>query len=361
MSGERKMGTSSVCPTCERQIKHNQHSVECSSCLSWIHKGCTGISTEEFEKMCSKAKKNGTHNWECKSCKKSVVRRLSAIGSGCDSSEGSTMQRQSHERQKHEHDPSANKITDLPAISLETLEIETLINKKNVNVKDAVLIISQLYKIITAQNANIQLILAELKSAQEDKLKITHLESEITVLKENIMKLKNSDGQIGHSTTQSAGKPDQVLSEIIDRKAREKNILIYKIPESSSSDTNIRISHDVAIVKEALEAIDVQETEFRCFRIGRRNVHNSEPRPLKVSFQNQESALLCLRNKRKLLEGSSSYRIGADLTVTQRKQIKDLHAELSRRKNNGEENIYIKYVQGVPSIVKAKQSKNEER
>ena len=51
-----------VCPVCDREIKSNQHALECSVCVSWIHKGCSGISRTDFNKMCPTSKKNGNLN-----------------------------------------------------------------------------------------------------------------------------------------------------------------------------------------------------------------------------------------------------------------------------------------------------------
>lgn len=74
-------------------------------------------------------------------------------------------------------------------------------------------------------------------------------------------------------------------------------------------------------------------------------------------FQNQEASLLCLCNKKRLLERNLCYHLGADLTMAQRNCMKNIHTELAEH-NIGEENIYIKYTQGVQHIVKSKLSKN---
>ena len=141
-------------------------------------------------------------------------------------------------------------------------------------------------------------------------------------------------------------------SEMNERSVRAKNIIIFNMVESRSSNFKERIDHDKAHVISVLEklAMDVN-TSFKVFRIGKPG--SGGGRPLKVVFNEQSMALQCLK-RRKRLEGSNMA-IKSDLTALQRNNLKKLHEELNRRKNSGELDLVISYRNAIPQIIKSKQ------
>jgi hypothetical protein len=63
-----------------------------------------------------------------------------------------------------------------------------------------------------------------------------------------------------------------------------------------------------------------------------------------------------LRNKNKLINSDlpRSISISDDKTSKQLEYLKNLRTELQLRRDNGEDNITIKYVKGIPSIIESK-------
>ena len=62
-----------VCPICNHQCKSNQKSIQCTSCLGWVHhnnrNNCSGITNTEFHDHCNNIGKY----FECdKCCSKSI-------------------------------------------------------------------------------------------------------------------------------------------------------------------------------------------------------------------------------------------------------------------------------------------------
>lgn len=83
----QKMAESVICCVCDRVIKANQNGLEYSRCGPWVPKGCSGLSTAEFSKICTLPHHSGSHSWECEHCADSEVRRVS-LGNVSDSRSG---------------------------------------------------------------------------------------------------------------------------------------------------------------------------------------------------------------------------------------------------------------------------------
>lgn len=77
-------------------------------------------------------------------------------------------------------------------------------------------------------------------------------------MKEGKESLDKSAVKVGNTAIVSVDETEHIFLEIVDCEARETNILIYKVPESSYSDRNTRISHDSAVMDE------IQVTVFKC-------------------------------------------------------------------------------------------------
>lgn len=71
-------------------------------------------------------------------------------------------------------------------------------------------------------------------------------------------------------------------------------------------------------------------------------------RPIKVCFDDTHTPRFLLRNKIKLHENIQIY---ADQTPTQKQYWQSMKEELQTRTNNGEKDLIMKYIRGVPRIV----------
>ena len=72
-------------------------------------------------------------------------------------------------------------------------------------------------------------------------------------------------------------------------------------------------------------------------------------RPIKVILQHPALAMVILLNKKKYTQSS---RIGPDRTQMQRNHIKSLMAQLKTEEDNGNKNVRLKYVNGIPRFFK---------
>jgi hypothetical protein len=146
---------------------------------------------------------------------------------------------------------------------------------------------------------------------------------------------------------------EEVTSEAVERMIRAKNVIIYGVPESSGTAEQGQ-TKDAAEIRKIISAITPEAIPQKIIRIGKPNSSNT--RLLKVSLSNDLIAKEVLRNKNKLINSDlpRSISISDDKTPKQLEYLKNLRTELQLRRDNGEDNITIKYVKGIPSIIESK-------
>lgn len=141
---------------------------------------------------------------------------------------------------------------------------------------------------------------------------------------------------------------EQIIRELQDRKKRQNNIIIVGIPEQSSTITQERIHQDEAdflnITSKLSENIP---NPNKVYRIGKYNA--GKTRRIKVCYDKPEPVMQLLRNKEKLPDG---IKIFSDQTPAQQKYFLAIRDELTRRIESGERDLTIKYINGVPTIIK---------
>lgn len=150
------------------------------------------------------------------------------------------------------------------------------------------------------------------------------------------------------------GDYEHLFSEIHERSQREKNIIISGIVELQSSNIDDRRKHDKTEICNIINKIVPEAIQpIKTIRLGKHNPNKS--RPIKAIFERAQDAKLILRNKSIIKSGTC--KIYSDETPNQKKYRLRLTDELNRRIQNGEQNLTIKYINGIPRII-ATQSKN---
>lgn len=146
---------------------------------------------------------------------------------------------------------------------------------------------------------------------------------------------------------------EETLMEINDRNKRLCNIILHGIAESSQSNTESKRKHDRQQIKQLLSDVH-QETNLesiKFFRIGVSKKNNS--RPIKVIFPNADQArIFSKRFSDKYANEDGGISMSRDRTVKERNYLQKLRADLEVRKNAGENDLTIRYINGVPSISK---------
>lgn len=196
---------------------------------------------------------------------------------------------------------------------------------------------------------------------EHTKLKddVSELKNANAVLEEKIASLENKMANTPKMPENLTAPPsnsnyEEMVAEFQDRYLRQKNILIMGIAEPKNTVTKERRAHDKAEVEKILSALDEQCPEpVKLIRLGKYNQEKS--RPIKAIFKSKEEAVTVLRKRNDVPE---NVKIVSDETPMQKKYLYELKDQLKLREENGETNLRIKYVNGIPRII-IDQPKNE--
>ncbi|KAG5876715.1 hypothetical protein JTB14_010123 [Gonioctena quinquepunctata] len=139
-----------------------------------------------------------------------------------------------------------------------------------------------------------------------------------------------------------------VLSEVEDRITRSKNVIFYNIHESPSTTIGDKVKDDSKKVNDLLGNCQLDYHISKIIRLGKISTPG-KPRPLKVVFNDSETAKQVLRSRKQI--DRNDIKIANYLTVKQRDHLKSLRSELSDRQSKGKADLTIKYIRGVPKIV----------
>lgn len=165
-------------------------------------------------------------------------------------------------------------------------------------------------------------------------------ETKIHALESDIAKIKNTEPNIATS--------ENIIQEMKERTIRERNIIIVGVRECKEANTNeAQLYDENEVVSITKSLVNSCPKPAKVFRIGKYNPLKS--RSIKVCFESPQTVKLLLRNKNQLRK---EIKIFSDQTPAQQNYLKTLQEELGRRTANQESDITIKYIRGVPKIVK---------
>lgn len=336
-----------VCSICDRPIRSNQHMVECCRCCSWIHKGCSGLSNPEFEKIYNQNKKTGSHGWACKTCSVGVVKRVS-IGTFGNTKEDSAPGSSSTKRHANTKKQQSSGQTTLTELQLRD-RVSYMMAEGSLDGKSIMQLLSQVVDLLLDQKNNVHDIHSILTSVKDSCFtKMGKLETEICELRSKITDLESNVQKSQQSSSGSSYSQDDIMNESVERQLRAKNMIVFNVIESQSAVAGERIDHDKTKFISVLDTLGVgTNVAFRVNRIGRNN--NAQPRPMRVQFEEMSIVAECLKNRYKLRDHSINIR--PDLTLLQRKRIKKTYEELKNRQEIGETNLTLKFRNGIPFIV----------
>lgn len=181
----------------------------------------------------------------------------------------------------------------------------------------------------------------------EIKLMLVQLQREITALKEC------------KSYNNNAIDEDQfeaLVNETSERNRRSFNIIVYNAKEPLNDTNNYNKSEDTTLINNIFEAtigVPCSPSSFDLFRLGKPDTLRTKPRPLKIVFKDNSLPKKILLNCRKLKDSANlkNLNITEDRTPRQQKYYQGLKVKLLEREKNGEKNLKIKYINGVPQIV----------
>jgi hypothetical protein len=156
------------------------------------------------------------------------------------------------------------------------------------------------------------------------------------------------------ATLSNISASNNLLSELLDIQSRQKNILLFNLPEPLSQPDNS--NNDSTEVFKVLDFLGLKFKPSSTSRLGVLHSTDSKPRPIKLLLSDQKEvfSIFAAQNKLKSHPSWTNLRFSSDRTKAQRDHMTQLRNELLRRRNNGEPDLTIKYVKGTPVIVNSK-------
>lgn len=147
-------------------------------------------------------------------------------------------------------------------------------------------------------------------------------------------------------SVQNKLREDEIEKE--DQMKRRNSVVLFGVAESESVDAEVRVADDVEKLQLILKELELPDDSeiAKVIRLGKKpDTSVQKPRPLKVTFQSEETKTKLLskaKNLRDKKEGDlDKVFIYPDLTPKQRETRKQLVAELKNRQSNGESGLII--------------------
>jgi len=184
--------------------------------------------------------------------------------------------------------------------------------------------IEKLFDLLNSTNDKLNQVVSENARFQE---KLCLLESRIVKLELNPI----TNANVSYS---------DMFNELHDRQSREKNIILFNVPESINDVDDTSLVHDI------LAKIDATSLIVCLGKLG------PKLGPIKITCEKKSDVGLILKSKNRLrnLPDKKFIHITVDWITSQRSFYNKVREQLSIRKNNGK-TIYIGYIKEVPTIL----------
>lgn len=169
-------------------------------------------------------------------------------------------------------------------------------------------------------------------------------------LRSRIEQLESKLSNVERTQTPSlALNQEKLFSEFMDRQLRARNVIIFNIPDVSPSASDQ--PNDNALVDEIFNLIGVSIKPLAVHRLGKLS---SKPHPIRIFLPSPSDVFQILKVKRQLfnVDKFKNIQISPDRTLQQRKLFSSVASELKLRKDAGETDLFIKFVNNCPTISK---------
>ena len=175
------------------------------------------------------------------------------------------------------------------------------------------------------------------------------MKSDIASFSERVKALEDMPS-ISAVAQQTPMSTDDVVEELNDREYRSRNLIIFGLPEPQESSPELNKSIDLTAVRGVLTEI----CPLNClapvtYRLGKQG--KTPCRPLCVRLDSAAEVKKILQSKHRY---KGPYKISDDKTNNQRESIMQLREKLRVLHEQGQTQMTIRYIRGVPKIVKGR-------
>lgn len=147
---------------------------------------------------------------------------------------------------------------------------------------------------------------------------------------------------------------EEIIQEVIERDRRKTNVMVFGVSEAVNLSRAEQRSADTEVLRNIFGSIDFRIGDLIPLRLGKYDPSKISPkRPIKLCFSSEGDVVALLKKSKSLKQSKdfSGVFISRDRTPFQQKLYGSVRDELRDRKSKGENNIRIKYSNGIPRIV----------
>lgn len=178
------------------------------------------------------------------------------------------------------------------------------------------------------------------KKIQDNENNVKKHDTDIADLEEKFLCLEQNIGKWKQDSE------DFISAEVYDRCRRDRNVIVYNIAEHALP------ADDIKVLLQNYPTAPFNENDVRSTRLGEKK--ENLVRPLKLVFNNKDFAHWLFANSKNGID--KNIKCVPDRTALQRKKFSEIIKELNTRKENGEKNLQLKFVNGTPQITLKKNS-----
>lgn len=199
-------------------------------------------------------------------------------------------------------------------------------------------------KMVSQINNQNRTILKLTSSVNDISKTVSKLDNENKKFSEKILKLEQ---RVELFEKNEMNSQDEIVAEIMERNSRINNLILFNLPETEN-EACLSDCDQVIII---LYKMEVTIRPIGVYRIG--NSSSGRPRPIKIIFSDSSEVALVMRlqNKLNYFPDYKDLRFVTDRTKKQRELLATRHQELIQRREQGENNIILKYIMGTPRII----------
>lgn len=337
------------CPVCSTNST-SPDSVTCLSCQFTFHPACVQLLPSDLDYIRDVCKK-----WQCSACLQTGRKHRSGSVTS-----GSSKQQTPNSQQPAMEDHFNRLFSELSGIKT----LQQTMGEDISRIKDSQARLreeinskcNQLQDELVACNTRLadhDVALSEHSGAiREINEKLQKIEAEI--IRTNTGPYSTGDSNPPGRTVSDIGwdrNIDDIVAEFGERQKRASNVIIFGAPESRNGSGGERKIADELFVNQIFSYLGVSAEISDVSRIGR--VAGDKVRPLKITLQSEAQVKAVLGNVKKLRDNDSytNVRVSLDRTPMQQQRYRIVKTQLAERLANGERDLRIRFVSGVPTIV----------
>ena len=353
-TGERKSEQEKTkCGECKKICSNKDKCIQCELCELWFHAACEDVSEDTYKLM----NQDKVHFY-CGKCNKTVGKIMDIIKCRQDKMEIELIQATKDIKEIKEMIAVLQKEKDRERNEYLREVNEMKLRLSVMEKKDIEKQVEDLTKAFLQEENWL-----DAKMNEQPVIERKDIEKQVEDLTNAFLQDEKWSDILKKKVEEVSGEMDNVRKMVVDtkelaederdREQRRRNIIVYRVPESTATTADNRKQEDFTLAMKLMEFIiaeDFEQQEItKVIRLGRKQEgHN---RPLMIQLHSAMTKNYIMQNTWKLKEAPSNLKgliVCHDLTIKEREECKKLVEEAKTRETDDLTGEWIYRVRGTP-------------